>query len=261
MLRIHTKDKEKFIAGEVFTKNLIALVAATLGLMLTFPLFISVILRFKQVVPFPSFSCWYRLQVICCCSIAQSCPILCDPVDCITPGFPDLHHLQNLLKLMSFESVMPSNHLILCHPLLLPSVFPNIRVFSDKSALHIRWPKYWNFSFSISPSNGYSGLISFRIDCFDLLAVRGTLKHLIQHRSSKASILQLLAFYIVQLLHPNMTTGKTITLTIQTFVSRGMSLLFNMLSTFVVAFLPRSKHEHYEERMVAIIFVSVTIAL
>ena len=155
---------------------------------------------------------------------------------------PDLHHLQNLLKLMSFESVMPSNHLILCHPLLLPSVLPNIRVFSDKSALHIRWPKYWNFSFSISPSNGYSGLISFRIDCFDLLAVRGTLKHLIQHRSSKASILQLLAFYIVQLLHPNMTTGKTITLTIQTFVSKVMSLLFNMLSRFVITFLPRSNY-------------------
>ena len=247
MLRIHTKDKEKFIAGEVFMKNLIALVAATLGLMLTFPLFISVILRFKQVVPFPSFSCWYSFRwcpscLICCCSMAQSCPVLCDPVDYITPGFPDLPHLQNLLKLMSFESVMPSNHLILCHPLLLPSVFPNIRVFSDKSALHIRWPKYWNFSFSISPSNGYSGLISFKIDCFDLLAVRGTLKHHIQHRSSKASILQLLAFYIVQLLHPNMTTGKTITLTIQTFVSKVMSLLFNMLSRFVITFLPRSNY-------------------
>ena len=117
---------------------------------------------------------------------------------------------QSLLKLMSIELVMPSNHLILCCPLLLPSIFPNVRVFSDESALHIRWPKYWSFSCSINPSNEYSGLISFRMDCFDLLAVQGTLKSLIQHHSSKASILLHSAFFIVQLSHPHMTTEKTI---------------------------------------------------
>ena len=144
---------------------------------------------------------------------------------------------------MSIESVMPSNHLILCHALLLlPSIFPNIRVFSSESALHIRWPKYWSFSFSISPSNEYSGLISFRIDCLDLLAIQGPLKSLLQHHSSKASILQRSAFFIVQLSHPYMTTGKSIALTRQTFVSKVMSLLFNMLSRLVITFLPRSKH-------------------
>jgi len=127
---------------------------------------------------------------------------------------------QSLLKLMSIESVMPSNHLILCHPLLLlPSMFPSIRVFSNESALHIRWPKYWSFSFSISPSDEYSGLISFRMDWLDLLAVQGTLKSLLQHHSSKASILQRSAFFIVQLSHPYMTDGKTLTLTIQNFVN------------------------------------------
>ena len=130
----------------------------------------------------------------------------------------------SLLKLMFLESVMPSNHLILCHPLLLlPSIFPSIRVFSSELALHIRWPKYWSFSFSISASNEYSGLISFRIDWFDLLAVQGTLKSLLQHHSSKASILRCSAFFIVQLPHPYMTTGKTIALTIQTFVSKVKS--------------------------------------
>ena len=149
---------------------------------------------------------------------------------------------QSLLKLMSIESVMPSNHLILCYPLLLPpSIFPSIRVFSNESVLHIRWQNYWSFSFSISPSNEYSGLISFRMDWFDLLAVQGTLKSLFQHHSSKASILQLSAFFIVQLSHPYMTTGKTIALTRQTFVSKVMSLLLNMLSRLVIAFLPRSK--------------------
>ena len=148
---------------------------------------------------------------------------------------------QSLLKLMSIESVMPSNHLILCPPfLLLPSIFPRIRVFSNESVLHIRWPKYWSFTFSISPSNKYSGLISFRMDCFDLLAIQGTLKSL-QHHSSKASILLHSAFFIVQLSHPYMTTGKTIALTRQTFVGKVMSLLFNMLSRLVIAFLPRSK--------------------
>ena len=143
---------------------------------------------------------------------------------------------------MSFESVMPSNHLILCHPLLLLlSIFPSIRVFSNESALHIRWPKDWNFSFNISPSSEYSGLISFRMDWLDLLSVQGTLKSLLQHRSSKASILQCSAFFIVQLSHPYMTPGKTIALTRQTFVDKVMSLLFNMLSRLVITFLPRSK--------------------
>ena len=138
---------------------------------------------------------------------------------------------------------MPSNHLILCHPLLLLlSIFPSIRVFSNKSVLHIRWPKYWSFSFNISPSNEYSGPISFRIDWLDLLAVQGTLKSLLQHHSSKPSILLHSAFFVVQLSHPYMTTGKTIALTRWTFVGKVMSLLFNMLSRLVTAFLPRNKH-------------------
>ena len=137
---------------------------------------------------------------------------------------------------------MPSSHLILCRPLLhLPSIFPSIRVFSNDSALCIRWPKYWSFSFSISPSNEYSGLISFRIDWLYLLAVQGTLKSLLQHHSSKTSILQHSAFFTVQFSHPYMTTGKTIVLTRQTFVGKAMSLIFNMLSTLVITFLPRSK--------------------
>ena len=137
---------------------------------------------------------------------------------------------------------MPSNHLILCRPLfLLPSIFPNIKVFSNESALHIRWPKYWSFSFSISPSNEYSGLISFGMDWLDLLAVQGTLKSLLQHHSSKASILRHSAFLIVQLSYPYMTTGKTIALPRRTFVGKVMSLLFNMLSRLVITFLSRSK--------------------
>ena len=148
----------------------------------------------------------------------------------------------SLLKLMSIESVMPSNHLILCCPLLLlPSIFLSIRVFSNESLLHIRWPKYWSFSFTISPSNEYSGLISFRTDWFHLLAVQGTLKSLLQHHSSKASILRRSAFFIVQLSHPHMTTGNTIALTRLTFVGKVMSLLFNRLSRLVITFLPRSK--------------------
>ena len=143
---------------------------------------------------------------------------------------------------MSIESVMPSNHLILCHPLLLPpSIFPSIRVFSNELTPHIRWPKYWSFSFSISPSNDYSGLISLRIDWFDLLAVQGTLRSLLQHHSSKASILWHSDFFIVQLSHPYMTTGKTIALTRWIFVGKVMSLLFSMLSRLVITFLPRSK--------------------
>ena len=150
---------------------------------------------------------------------------------------------RSLRKLMSIESVMPSSHLIFCRPLLLlPSVFPSIRVFSNESVLCMRWPEYWSFSFSISPSNEHPGLISFRMDWLDLLAVHGTLKSLLQHHSSKASILQHSAFLRVQLLHPYMTTGKTIALTRRTFVGKVTSLLFNMLSRLVMAFLPRSTH-------------------
>ena len=147
-----------------------------------------------------------------------------------------------LLKFMSIKSAMPSNHLVLCHPLLfLPSIFPSIRVFSNESALPIRWPKYWSFSFSLSPSNEYSELISFRIDWLDL-AVQGTLKSLLQHHSSIASILQCSAFFMVQLSHPYMTTEKTIAWSRRTFVSKVMSLLFNTLSEFIIAFLPRNKN-------------------
>ena len=143
---------------------------------------------------------------------------------------------------MSIESVMPSKHLILCCPLLLlPSIFPSIRVFANESVLHIRWPKYWSFSFSISPSNEYSGLISFRMDWLDLLAVQGTLKSLLQHHNSKASILQRSAFFMIQLSHPYMATGKTIALTRRTLVGKELSLHFNMLSGLDIAFLPRSK--------------------
>ena len=150
---------------------------------------------------------------------------------------------QSLLRLMLIELVMPSNHLILCCPLfLLPSIFPSIRVFSNESALRIKWPKYWSFSFNISPSNQHPGLISFRMDWLDLLVVQGTLKSLLQHHSSKASVLQHSAFFIVQLSHPYMTTGKTMALTGWTFIHKIMSLLFNMLSRLVITFLPRSKH-------------------
>ena len=148
----------------------------------------------------------------------------------------------SLLKIMPIESVMPSNHLILCRPLLLqPPIPPSIRVFSSESTLPMRWPKYWSFSFSISPSNEHPGLISFRKDWLNLLAVQGTLKSLLQHHSSKASILRFSAFFIVQLLHSYMTTGKTTALTRRTFFCKVMSLLFNMLSRFIITFLPRSK--------------------
>ena len=145
---------------------------------------------------------------------------------------------------MSIESVMPSSHLILCRPLLLlPPILPSIRVFSNESTLHMRWPKYWSFSFNISPSNEHPGLISFRTDWLDLLAIQGTLKSLLQHHSSKASVLWCSAFFIVQLSHPYMTTGKTIALTRWTFVGKVMSLLFNMLSGLVITFLPKSKRQ------------------
>ena len=159
-------------------------------------------------------------------------------MDCNIPGF-SYHQLLELIQ-THIESVMPSDHLILCCPLLLlPSIFPSIRVFPNESVLPIRWPKYLSFSFSISPSNEHPGLISFRMDWLDLLAVQGTLKNLLQHHSSKASVLQLSAFFIVQLSHPYMTTGETGMLTRQTFVSKVMSLLFNMLSMLVITFLPR----------------------
>ena len=162
-------------------------------------------------------------------SVAQSCPTLCNPMDCSTADFPVHHQLPELTH-MSIESMMPSNHLILCHLLLLlPSVIPSIKIFSNESVLCIRWPKYWSFSFSISPSNEYSGLISFRMDWLDLLAVQGTFKSLLQHHSSKASILWCSAFFMVQLSHPYMTTGKTKALTRWTCVGKAMSLLFNSL--------------------------------
>ena len=148
----------------------------------------------------------------------------------------------SLLRLMSIELVMPSNHLILCRPLLLlPSIFPSIRVFSNESALCIRWPKDWSFSFNISPSNQHPGLIFFRMDWLDLLAVQGTRKSLLQHHSSKTSVLRCSAFFVVQISHPYMTSGKTIALTRRTFVDKVMSLLFNMLSRLVITFLPRNK--------------------
>ena len=176
-------------------------------------------------------------------SITQSCPTLCNPMNRSTPGLPVHHQLPSSPKLMCIESVMPSGHLILCCPLLLlPPIPPRIRLFSNESTLHMRWPNYWSFSLSISPSNEHPGLVSFRMDCLNLLAVQGTLKSLLQHHNSKASILQCSAFFTVQLSHPYMTTGKTIALTRKTFIDKVMSLLFNMLSMLVITFLPRSKH-------------------
>ena len=177
----------------------------------------------------------------CCCVITQLC-LTCNTMDCSTSGFPVFHHPRVCWN-TSIELVMPSSHLVLCHPLLLlSSVFPSSRVFSNESALHIRWPKYWSFSFSISPTNEHPGLISFRMDWLDLLAVQGTVKSLLQHHSSKASILQRPAFFIIQISHPYITTGKTTALTRWTFAGKVMSLLFNMLSKLVITFLPRSKH-------------------
>ena len=191
----------------------------------------------------------YTLKMVNLCyvyfqfsSVTQSCPTLCDPMSHTMPGLPSITKSLNLPKLVSIESVMPSNRLILCRPLLLlPSIFPSIRVFSNVSALCIRWPKYWTFSFNISPSNEYTGLISFRMDWLGLLAVQGTVKRLLQHHRSKASILRRSAFFTVQLSHPYMTTGKKIALTRRTFVGKVMSLLLIMLSRLVTTFLPRSK--------------------
>ena len=175
-------------------------------------------------------------------SVAQLCPTLCDPMNHSTPGLPVHHKLPESTQTHVHESVMPFSHLILCCPLiLLPPILPSIRVFSNQSTLCMRWPKYWCFSFSISPSNEHPGLISFRMDWLDLLAIQGTLKSLLQHHSLKASIFRCSAFFTVQLSHPYMTTGKTIALTRQTFAGKVMSLLFNMLSKLVTNFLPRSK--------------------
>ena len=175
-------------------------------------------------------------------SVAQSCPTLCDPMNCCTPGLPVHHQLPEFTQTHVHQVGDAISHLILCRPLLLlPPIPPSIRVFSNESTLRMRWPKYWSFSFSMSPSKEIPGLIS-RMDWLDLLAVQGTLKSLLQHHSPKASILQRSAFFTVQLSHPYMTTGKTIALTRRTFVGKVMSLLFNMLSRLVITFLPRSKH-------------------
>ena len=192
---------------------------------------------------FLDLSLWISLLwILHISSVAQSCPTVCNPVNRSTPGLPVHHQLPKFTQTQSIESVMPSSHLILCRPLLLlPSIPPSIRVFSSESTLHMRWPKYWSFSFSIIPSKEHPGLISFRMDWLDLLAFQGTLKSLLQHHSSKASVLRLSAFFTVQLSLPYMTTGKTIALTIRTFVGKVMSLLFNMLSRLVITFLPRSK--------------------
>ena len=189
----------------------------------------------------PSAATWMDLSVQFS-SVAQSCPTLCDPMNRSIPGLPVHHQLPSSLKLTSIKSVMSSSHLTLCRPLLLlPPIPPTIRVFSNESTLRMRWPKYWSFSFSIIPSKEIPGLIFSRMDWLDLLAVQGTLKSLLQHHSSKASILQHSAFFTVQLSHPYMTTGKTIALTRRTFVGKVMSLLLNMLSRWVITFLPSSK--------------------
>ena len=174
-------------------------------------------------------------------SLTQLCPTLCNPMNRSTPGLPVQHQLPESTQTHVHcvgDAIQPSHPL---YPLLLPSIFPSIRVFSNESALLIRWPKYWSFSLNISPSNEHSGLISFRMDWLDLPAVKGTLKSLLQHCSSKSSILWRSAFFIVQLSHPHMTTGKTIALTSWTFADKVMSLLFNILSRLVTAFPPRSK--------------------
>ena len=187
------------------------------------------------------FSCAYLYTFFSSVQSLSCVSLIVTPWNAVRKASLSITNSQILLKLMSIKLVMPSNHLILYHPLLLlPSIFPSISIFSNESVLHIRWPKYWSFSFSISPCNEYSGLISFRMDWLDLLAVQGTHKSFLQHHSSKASILWCSAFFIVQLSHPYMTTGKAIALTRWTFVGKVMSLLLNMLSRLVITFLPRS---------------------
>ena len=184
----------------------------------------------------------HNTSEVCFSSVTQSCPTLCDPMNCSTPGFPVHHQLPEFTQThvcWVSDAIQPSHPL--SSPSSLPSIFPSIRVFSNESVLRIRWPKYWRLSFSIRPSNEHPGLISFRMDWLDILVVQGTLKSLLQHYSSKASILQFSAFFIVQLSHPFMTTGKTIAWTKWTLVGKVMSLLFNMLSRLVITFLPNSK--------------------
>ena len=194
----------------------------------------------RNLLPIFSSMSFMISSLTCYCSVTQLHPTLCNPMVCSTPGFPVLHHVPEFAQTMSIGSVMPFKHLILCPPLLLPSIFPSITVFSIESVLPIRWPEYWSFSCSLSPSSDYSGLISFRIDWFDLLAVQGTPKSFQPH-SLKSSV-QHSTFFIVQLSHLYMTTGKNMVLIIWTFLGKIMSLLFNMLSRFVIAFLPWSKH-------------------
>ena len=205
-------------------------------LFLSFPPFISV-----SMVWAADPTVWYVIILYSASVQSLSCVwLFVIPWTAACQASLSITNSQSLLKLMSIESVMPSNHLILCRPLLLlPSIFPSIRVFSNESALYIRWPKYWSFSFNISPSKEHPGLISFRMDWLDLFAVQGTLKSLPQHQSWIAPVFQHSAFFIVQLSHPYMTTGKTIALTGRTFVDKLMSLLFNMLSRLVITFLPR----------------------
>ena len=174
-------------------------------------------------------------------SVTQSCPTLCNPMNCSMPGLPVHHQLPESIQTHVHLVSDASSHLILTL-ILLPPILPSIRIFSNKSTLHMKWPKYWSFSFSISPSNEHPGLISFRMDWLDLLAVQGALKSLLQLLSSKPSVLQCLAFFTAQFSHPHMATGKTIALTRWTFVGKVMSLLLNMLSRLVITFLPKSKH-------------------
>ena len=215
--RAHKKDKNKF--------------------------FFSVALTWLYLLPYKVI---HLSLGVCCCSVTKSCLTLCDPIECSMPGSPlPFTIAQSLFKLMSTESLIPSNHLIFCRPLpLLPSIFPIIMDFSNESVLHISWPKYcsFSFSFSFSPSNYYSGLISFRIDWLDLLAVQGTLKSLLQHHSLKASLLWCSAFFMVQQSHPYMTTGKIIALIILNFFSKVMSILLKKIYRFVIVFLQMSKH-------------------
>ena len=204
--------------------------------------------RTLTIHPLSNFLVYNTLTIITISSISSvqslsRIQLFATPWTAAHQAFLFITNSQRLFKLMFIGSVTPSNHLILCHFLLLPpSTFPSIRVFSNESAVHIRWPKYWSFSFNISPSSEHSRLISFRMDWLGLLSVQGTLKSLLQHCSSKASILRHSAFFIVQLLHPYMTIGKTIALTRQTFVGKVMSPLFRILSRLVIAFLSRSKH-------------------
>ena len=198
-------------------------------------------------------------------SLAQLCPTLCDSMDCSMLGFSVHHQLLEPTQTHVHQVVMPSSYLILCHPVfLMPSIFPSIRVFSNESTLRMRWPKYWSFSFNISASNEYSGLISFRMDWLDLLAVQGALKSLLQHHSSKASVLQCWAFFTVQLSHPYMTAGKTIALTRQTFVGKVMSLLFNRLSRskhLLISWLQSPSAMILEPRKIKFLTISIALHL